>query len=71
MEAVGFTEQQRDFALAVREFCRRECGTREQRDAWTGNGAEEHHSGLYQKLLNSGISACHSVTSPAVRRSGF
>src|ERR1700753_467884 len=54
MDAVGLTEEQRDFALAVREFCRKECGTREQRDALTDNGAEQHHPGLYQKLAEVG-----------------
>ncbi len=48
MDAVGLTEEQRDFAVAVREFCRKECGTREQRDALTDNGAEQHHAGLFQ-----------------------
>jgi alkylation response protein AidB-like acyl-CoA dehydrogenase len=54
MEAVGLTEEQRDFALAVREFCRKECGTREQRDALTDHGAEQHHTGLYRKLAELG-----------------
>jgi butyryl-CoA dehydrogenase len=54
MDAMGLTEEQRDFALAVREFCRKECGTREQRDALTDNGAEQHHPGLYQKLAEVG-----------------
>ena len=54
MDAVGLTEEQRDFAVAVREFCRKECGTREQRDVLTDNGAEQHHAGLYQKLAEVG-----------------
>lgn len=31
MDAVGLTDEQRDFGIAVRDFCRKECGTREQR----------------------------------------
>ncbi len=54
MDAVGLTEEQRDFAAAVREFCRRECGTREQRDALTDHGAEQHHPVLYRKLAEAG-----------------
>jgi butyryl-CoA dehydrogenase len=54
VDAIGLTSEQRDFALAVREFCRKECGTREQRDALTNNGSEQHHQGLYQKLAGLG-----------------
>jgi alkylation response protein AidB-like acyl-CoA dehydrogenase len=54
MTLTGFTEEQREFALAVRGFCRKECGTKEQRDALTGKGAEQHNAGLFQKLAASG-----------------
>jgi alkylation response protein AidB-like acyl-CoA dehydrogenase len=54
MEAVGLTEDQRDLAMAVREFCRKECGTREQRDALSEDGAEQHNRGLFEKLANLG-----------------
>ncbi len=54
MEAVGLTQEQRDFAVAVREFCRRECGTREQRDALTEKGAEQHNQELFGKLARLG-----------------
>jgi butyryl-CoA dehydrogenase len=55
MGATRFTEEQREFASAVREFCRRECGTREQRDALTDRGREQHHQGLHEKLARTGF----------------
>ncbi|KQY58240.1 acyl-CoA dehydrogenase [Aeromicrobium sp. Root495] len=54
MSVTGFTGEQRDFAVAVRDFSRKECGTREQRDALTDHGTEQHHDGLFQKLASSG-----------------
>lgn len=54
MDPMPFTEEQREFTAAVREFGRRECGTREQRDALTDNGAEQHNQGVYQKLADLG-----------------
>ena len=39
------TEEQAAFAAAVRDFAKRECGTREQRDALTGGGREAHKGG--------------------------
>ena len=54
MDAVGLTEKQRECAIAVREFRRRECGRRGQRDALTHNGAEQHHPGLDQKPAGVG-----------------
>lgn len=47
-------EDQRAFAAAVREFCGKECGTREQRDALTDHGIEQHNQGLYKKLAALG-----------------
>jgi len=54
MGAHGFTEEQREFAKAVRDFAAKECGTREQRDALTDHGAEQHNQGVYEKLANAG-----------------
>jgi butyryl-CoA dehydrogenase len=54
MSAYGFTEEQREFAKAVRQFAARECGTREQRDALTDNGAEQHNQALHEKLAEAG-----------------
>lgn len=48
------TTQQTDFAAAVRDFARRECGTKEQRDALTRDGREPHHPGIYGRLAELG-----------------
>ncbi len=49
-----FTSEQEDFAEAVRAFCRREVGTKEQRDAYTEGGLESHSPELYRKLAATG-----------------
>ncbi|WP_020501772.1 acyl-CoA dehydrogenase family protein [Sciscionella marina] len=49
-----FTREQGEFAEAVREFCRRECGTREQLDSLTDNGREAHSPRLYSTLADLG-----------------
>ncbi len=54
MEPLTLTDEQREFASAVREFGRRECGSREQRDQLTEHGAEQHHQGVYRKLADLG-----------------
>jgi alkylation response protein AidB-like acyl-CoA dehydrogenase len=48
------TSEQEEFVAAVRDFCRRECGTREQRDALTSGGRHPHNPGLYAKLAELG-----------------
>ncbi len=48
------TDEQRDFAAAVRDFCARECGTREQRDALTGGGRHPHNQELYERVAQLG-----------------
>ncbi|MFI1166910.1 acyl-CoA dehydrogenase family protein [Streptomyces sp. NPDC020801] len=48
------TEQQADFAAAVRDFAKRECGTREQREALTDGGREPHNKELYGRLADLG-----------------
>jgi alkylation response protein AidB-like acyl-CoA dehydrogenase len=55
MAGMRFTAEQNAFAEAVREFCRRECGTRQQRDALTDNGAEAHNRELHTKLAQTGF----------------
>ena len=40
---IDFTSEQQQFAQAVAAFCRRECGTREQRYALTGCGEHSHN----------------------------
>ncbi|GAA3392865.1 acyl-CoA dehydrogenase family protein [Cryptosporangium minutisporangium] len=47
------TDEQRAFAAAVADFCRREAGTREQRDALVADG-ERHSVELYRKLADLG-----------------
>jgi len=54
MSMRGFTEEQEEFAAAVRQFANRECGTREQRVAVTDDNREQHHDGLYAKLADTG-----------------
>jgi alkylation response protein AidB-like acyl-CoA dehydrogenase len=49
-----FTDEQRAFAEAIRDFCARECGTREQRDALTGGGVELHNQALYETMAELG-----------------
>jgi alkylation response protein AidB-like acyl-CoA dehydrogenase len=49
-----FTDEQQAFADAIREFCARECGTREQRDKLTDNGAELHNAQLYARMAELG-----------------
>jgi alkylation response protein AidB-like acyl-CoA dehydrogenase len=48
------TDEQRAFVEAVRDFARRECGTREQRDALTDNGREVHNQQLYERIADLG-----------------
>jgi len=47
-------DEQRDFAEAIRDFCERECGTREKRAALTNGGEEAHSAELYAKLAGLG-----------------
>jgi isovaleryl-CoA dehydrogenase len=44
------TEERRDFVDAVADFCRRECGTQQQRAALT----QPHDDGVYRKLADAG-----------------
>ncbi len=48
------TDEQRAFVEAVRDFANRECGTREQRDALTDNGRENHNQQLYERIADLG-----------------
>jgi alkylation response protein AidB-like acyl-CoA dehydrogenase len=48
------TDEQRAFVEAIRDFAKRECGTREQRDALTDNGNEPHNSEIYQQIADLG-----------------
>jgi isovaleryl-CoA dehydrogenase len=50
----NLTEEQAAFAAAIADFCKREAGTREQRDALTDGGAELHSQILYSKMAELG-----------------
>ena len=51
---MNLTDEQRAFVEAIRDFAARECGTREQRDALTGNGREPHNPEIYAKIAALG-----------------
>src|SRR3954451_13635583 len=46
----GLSAAQQDFAAEIRDFCRREVGTQEQRAELTNGYAEAHNDGLYRKM---------------------
>ncbi|HUO69607.1 MAG TPA: acyl-CoA dehydrogenase family protein [Solirubrobacteraceae bacterium] len=48
------TDEQRAFVEAIRDFAKRECGTREQRDALTDNGNEPHNQKMYERIADLG-----------------
>ena len=51
---LAFTDEQNDFAAAIRDFCQRECGTPEQRERLTDGHAEIHSAEIYSKLADLG-----------------
>lgn len=51
---MSLTVEQQDLVAALRDFCQRECGTREQRDALTNGGVEAHSDAVYSKLAAAG-----------------
>ncbi|MCW3038248.1 MAG: acyl-CoA dehydrogenase [Solirubrobacterales bacterium] len=52
--SLTLSDEQQDFVAAVRDFCQREAGTREQRDKLTDNFAEPHNVELYKKVAALG-----------------
>jgi isovaleryl-CoA dehydrogenase len=46
----ALTDAQADFVDAIRDLCRRECGTQEQRGALTSGHTEAHNDALYRKM---------------------
>jgi alkylation response protein AidB-like acyl-CoA dehydrogenase len=48
------TDERRAFVEAIRDFCARECGTREQRLKLTDGGREAHSQQLYEKMAGLG-----------------
>ncbi|GAB4658979.1 acyl-CoA dehydrogenase family protein [Mycobacterium avium] len=51
---VELSSEQRSLVEALRDFCRRECGSREKRDELTNGGREVHSQPLYKKLAEAG-----------------
>ena len=50
----SLSDEQRAFVEAIRDFARRECGTREQRDALTDGGKEVFNRDLYKRIAELG-----------------
>jgi len=50
----NLTDEQRSFVESIRDFARRECGTREQRDALTDHGREVNSPETYAKAAELG-----------------
>ncbi|HMJ36694.1 MAG TPA: acyl-CoA dehydrogenase family protein [Baekduia sp.] len=50
----GLSDERRALVEAVRDFARRECGTRAQRDRVTADGADTHSPEVYAKLASLG-----------------
>jgi alkylation response protein AidB-like acyl-CoA dehydrogenase len=48
------TAEQQDFRAAIQDFVRRECGSREQREAWIDADEEDQSGPLYGKLADVG-----------------
>ncbi len=48
------SEEQKAFVEAIRDFCKREAGTREQRNALTDGGRTPHNPELYQQIADLG-----------------
>src|SRR3954454_20593156 len=54
MTTLELTDERRDFVDSIRDFCRRECGSREQRDQLTERGEHAHNQDLYKKMAELG-----------------
>jgi alkylation response protein AidB-like acyl-CoA dehydrogenase len=54
MPLLDLSDEQQAFVDAIRDFARRECGTREQRDALTEGGVEPHNSSVYATIASLG-----------------
>jgi isovaleryl-CoA dehydrogenase len=48
------TDERRAFVEAIRDFCARECGTREQRMQLTNDGHETHNQAIYEQMAELG-----------------
>jgi isovaleryl-CoA dehydrogenase len=54
MALQSLTDEQRAFIEAIRDFARREVGTREQRDALTDHGRNPHNEQIYARVAELG-----------------
>lgn len=54
MAVIEMTDERQAFVEAIRDLCKREVGTREQRDALTDRGRHPHNEGLYRKMADLG-----------------
>jgi isovaleryl-CoA dehydrogenase len=50
----SLTDEQQDFVAAIRDFCARECGTKEQREELTDGYKEHHNFDLYRQMAELG-----------------
>ncbi|MGH2954563.1 MAG: acyl-CoA dehydrogenase family protein [Solirubrobacterales bacterium] len=50
----SLSDEQRDFVAAIRDFCRRECGTQEQRERLTDGYTHAHSAEIYSKMAELG-----------------
>lgn len=53
------SDERRDFVQAISEFCRRECGSKQQRDELTDGGTHLHNQELYAKMADLGWLGVH------------
>jgi alkylation response protein AidB-like acyl-CoA dehydrogenase len=51
---IQLSDEQRDFVEAIRDFGKRECGTREKRDQLTKNGEKNHSPEIAAKMAELG-----------------
>ena len=54
MATMELTDERRAFVESVRDFCGRECGTREQRDRLTDGGEHVHNQELFERMAGLG-----------------
>ncbi|HEX8753864.1 MAG TPA: acyl-CoA dehydrogenase family protein [Solirubrobacterales bacterium] len=50
----ALSNEQRDFVVAIRSFCDRECGTRDQRERLTDGYREHHNFEIYRQMAELG-----------------
>jgi alkylation response protein AidB-like acyl-CoA dehydrogenase len=50
----ALTDEQQDFVAAIRDFCARECGTREQREKLTEGHTLHHNFDVYRQMAELG-----------------